>query len=210
MVVVVPFTRDQTRPKLVDRQVRPVKIGPFFTKILAATMAAIVISPNSDGPKGRSAKDGAYQGHTADEIKNRKPESPVEKKVQDRPERMANGSPFQVLRIVVDPNPCMPESGGGAGIFLWGKIPGDGLVVHVRQEAIKPPAIYVIRVARLFGNVVMHMVGNDINFLRNELDHQLPDDKQPNLVFKRKSVVGGVAVQVNGSMRAQNDHAVNK
>jgi hypothetical protein len=38
----------------------------------------------------------------------------------------------------------------------------------------------------------------------------LTDNKKPKFVGKGESVMGSIAVQINGSMSAQNDHAVNE
>src|ERR1700678_573614 len=210
MMVVMPLTRDHSRPELINGKVGAVKITAFFTKIFAAAVAAIVVSPNSDSPKSRSAKDGAYQGHAADKIENRKPESPVEKKVGNCPEGVANGTPFQILLVTVDLDARVLNQGRSSNVILAVHVPGNGLVIYVRQKAIEPSAVYVIGVTGFFGKLVMNMVGDDVNLLRNQLNDHLTDDKKPKPVGEGESVMGSVAVQINGSMGAQNDHAVNK
>jgi len=115
-----------------------------------------------------------------------------------------------VLRVAVDPDARVPDERGRPGIIFGGKVPGDGLVVHVGQEAVKPPAEHVIRVSRLFRLIVMDMVGDHISFFRDDLDHQVPHDKEPEPVGEGEGVVGGITVQVNRAMGPQDDHAVNE
>jgi len=102
------------------------------------------------------------------------------------------------------------NQGRSSNVILAVHVPGNGLVIYVRQKAIEPSAVYVIGVTGFFGKLVMNMVGDDVNLLRNQLNDHLTDDKKPKPVGEGESVMGSVAVQINGSMGAQNDHAVNK
>src|SRR5579871_1169201 len=54
------------------------------------------------------------------------------------------------------------------------------------------------------------MVGNDVGLLRDQLHDQVAQDEKPEAVADGKGVVGGVAVQINGAMGPQDDHAVNE
>src|ERR1700722_554054 len=83
-------------------------------------------------------------------------------------------------------------------------------MVDVGQEAIKPAGMDVIGVARLFRKVVMDVVGDHIDFLRDDLEDQVAHDKKPEAVGKGEGVMGGVAVQVDRAVGAQKDHAVNE
>jgi hypothetical protein len=83
-------------------------------------------------------------------------------------------------------------------------------MVHVGEEAIKPSPENVIGVSRLFGNVMVDVVGNHVHLLGDDLDDQVPADEKPETVRESEGVMSGITVKVNGSVGSQNHHAVNE
>ena len=97
---------------------------------------------------------------------------------------------------------------GGLGVILRRKIAGDGLVVHVGQETIEKTPMDVVGVPRLLGDVMVHVVRDDVDFLGHNLEDQVADDEKPHPVGEGEGVVGGITVKVNRPMGSQNHHAV--
>jgi hypothetical protein len=95
-------------------------------------------------------------------------------------------------------------------IIFFGEVFADCLVVGVSQKAIKPPAVNIIGVARLFGNVVVDMMGDDVSLLRDDFNDQISQEKGDPRIFKFKGSVGTVTVQPKRAMAPHKDHAVEK
>jgi len=57
---------------------------------------------------------------------------------------------------------------------------------------------------------MMHMMGDDIDLLRNYIDGQIPRDKPPELVTERKCAMGTIPVIPDSAMGTHNYHAIYK
>ena len=173
-------------------------------------MTIIIKSPNADCPDSGPTENGDSQGEASYQIKNSEPKGPVQEKAERSPNRMADRSPFLILLITVQLDASMPDQSGGLDVVRFRKVSGDGLVIHVGQETIEPASINVVRIPGLFRNVMMDMVGDDINLLGNDLNDQISEDEEPETVLDGIGLVGGVTVQINRAMGSQDHHAVNK
>lgn len=83
-------------------------------------------------------------------------------------------------------------------------------MVGICEEAIQKPGTRIIRIARLIRHRMMHMVGDDIDLLRNYIDGQIPRDKSPEPVTKRIGAVRAIPVIPDSAMGTHNYHAIYK
>ena len=83
-------------------------------------------------------------------------------------------------------------------------------MVDICEEAIQKSGTRIIRIARLIGHGMMHMMGDDIYFLRNYIDGQIARDKSPELVTERICAVGAISVIPDSAMSTHNYHAIYK
>jgi len=83
-------------------------------------------------------------------------------------------------------------------------------MVDICEETIQKSGTRIIRIARLIRHGMMHMMGDDIYFLRNYIDGQIARDKSPELVTERICAVGAISVIPDSAMSTHNYHAIYK
>lgn len=123
---------------------------------------------------------------------------------------MTHRSPLPVLAVAVQANACMAHQLAENGVVALREVLVDALMVHIRQEAVKPATVHVVGVTRLFRKIVMNMVGDHISLFRYDLDHQIAADLPDQWVSEAVGPVSRIAVEPEGAVAAQNHHAVDE
>src|ERR1700712_4642102 len=99
MVIIMPFAGNKTRPKLIDRHIITIIINTIFTLVFSFTVAFVIKSTYTYGPKTCRAKYGTGQRMAAYKIKYAVPNAPVNYPIQNSHAGTCQRPPFLVLRI---------------------------------------------------------------------------------------------------------------
>jgi hypothetical protein len=96
------------------------------------------------------------------------------------------------------------------GIFSLRQITGDWLVIDIREETVQEAGGRIIGISGLIRLRMMHVMGNDIDLFRNNIDGQVLRNKSPEPVPESVCIVRAVPVMPDSAMRTHHDHAVKK
>ena len=95
-----------------------------------------------------------------------------------------------------------------ARVVLPRKIARDGLMQLAREEAIEPSAERVVRIARLLGERVVHVVRDHVDLFGHDAHREVANHEAINRVAERERAVRAVAMQPDDVDRAEADHRV--
>src|ERR1017187_610930 len=136
-MVVVPFTGNRPREKLIDTQIALVEVDAFFAFVFAAAMRVVVEIANAARPQGRHSEEGARERMPADQEKHAVPKRPIQRKMRIKPRRMADRAPRLILRVRVRNDAGVIDQTRHARVIFFGKIARDRLVELAGEETIK-------------------------------------------------------------------------
>ena len=83
-------------------------------------------------------------------------------------------------------------------------------MIRIGQKTVKPPAVYVVWVPRLFGILMMNVMGNNVDFFGDDFNDQVSSDLKKKGIRKFEGPVSAIAVEVNGTVSAHQHHAVHE
>src|SRR5579871_2218367 len=76
------------------------------------------------------------------------------------------------------------------------------------KHTVKEPRLWVIRITRLIGFAMVHMMRHDIDLFRNGLDHEVLGDDPPYGMAKAIGFVRAIPVKPDSAMRPHDDHTI--
>lgn len=208
MVVIMPFTGDVSRPDLVHRKIVSVKVDAVLAPVFTAPMSVEVVGANSEGPNTSHSENRDREAHSANEVKYGEPEGPIQDVVSDRAHGMTERSPAPVLSVGIQFHARVTHEFFQLLVFFDVEILRDELMVGVREEAVKPAAMDVIWVARLFGFPMMNVVGNHVDLFGDHFDGEVSHDESGERVTEDVRSMGRIPMEVDRSVSAHHDHAV--
>src|SRR5271168_1403688 len=83
-------------------------------------------------------------------------------------------------------------------------------MVDICQKTVQKTGTGIIRVTGLVRFGMMNVMGNDINFFRDQIDGQVSGDKPPELIPERICAMRTIPVIPDRAMGAPDYHAVKK
>ncbi len=210
VMVVVPFTGDEPRPELIDRQILAVEVDPVLPLVFPAAMTVVVERSNADGPHAARSEDRHGERMAAEKVERAVPESPVEGEMNDGTQRMGDRAPAEVLCVGVRLDPRVLDHRHGGAVLRFRHRARDRLMDRVGEKAIKPAAMHVVRVSGLFGDGVVDVVRHDVELFGDDLHHGVSNEEAPEGVREAVGAVRRVAVVPDGAVGSQDHHAVDE
>ena len=206
----MPLPCNIPRPELIHRPVAAIEIRSRLSSVFSFSVALEIVSAHTDGPDSGPAKEGDCKAQSAQEIKCSEPKRPIRHIMEHGPEWVAKGPVFSVLIIGVEMYACVVHQGAEPAVVLGRKRRIDHLMIGIGKKTVPPSAIDVIGVSGLFGILMVHMMGDDIDLFGDDLDDEVSQDKTPDRAFDLKCPVGAIAMQPERPMTAHENHAVDE
>src|SRR6185503_9175700 len=141
---------------------------------------------------------------------NQVPERPVKQPCRNGARRVSIRAPAPVLTVAICFNAAVSHQSFYNGIISFTKVLGYRLVINIGQETVPETRLCIIRVARLVGFGVVHMVRNDINLLGDNTDGELLGKKSPKTISEFISAVRTIAMEPHRAVGAHDNHTINE